>query len=195
MLIRHGETALNRARVFQPPDTPLSPLGQQQAVALAVRLKDEPIAQILSSDLSRALQTAAPVAELLGIPIRQSELLRERNFGDLRGRAYADITDNPLSEDYQPVNGESWAQFRHRVDGAFKWVVEQAMDQSGTTLVLTHGLVIRAVVDDHLPCDQPLPERFENTCITAFSAAAPFPVSMLADFKHVADLVADGGIA
>jgi len=59
LLIRHGETALNAARVVQPADTPLSERGAAQAAALARRLADFGIAAILSSDLPRAAQTAA----------------------------------------------------------------------------------------------------------------------------------------
>ena len=39
LIIRHGETPLNVARVLQPPDTPLSLRGQAQASALASRLQ------------------------------------------------------------------------------------------------------------------------------------------------------------
>jgi hypothetical protein len=38
ILVRHGETALNAARVMQPADTPLSDLGKAQVLAVARRL-------------------------------------------------------------------------------------------------------------------------------------------------------------
>lgn len=53
ILVRHGETALNVSRVLQPPDTPLSQRGQAQARAVALRLADEPVAALVSSDLLR----------------------------------------------------------------------------------------------------------------------------------------------
>ena len=71
LLIRHGETALNAARVLQPADTPLSARGAAQAEALAGRLAawrgaprepgGAPLAGILSSDLPRALATAEAI--------------------------------------------------------------------------------------------------------------------------------------
>ena len=48
LLVRHGETALNAARVLQPPDTPLSPRGLAQAQAVAQRLSREPVAAIVN---------------------------------------------------------------------------------------------------------------------------------------------------
>ena len=58
LFIRHGETALNAARVLQPAATPLSARGLAQAQAVAERLAAQRLAGVLSSDLPRALQTA-----------------------------------------------------------------------------------------------------------------------------------------
>ena len=88
LIIRHGETPLNVTRVLQPADTPLSANGQAQAEALALRLKNAGLAAILSSDLPRALQTAQAIGRACGLPVLTTALLHERNFGDLRGRAY-----------------------------------------------------------------------------------------------------------
>jgi len=88
LLIRHGETALNVARVLQPADTPLSARGVAQAEALARRLATLNITSILSSDLPRALRTAQAISAATGAAIDTSALLHERNFGDLRGQPY-----------------------------------------------------------------------------------------------------------
>ena len=63
LLIRHGETALNAARVMQPADTPLSERGLAQAEALGRRMKTAGLAAIVSSDLPRAWQTAQAIAQ------------------------------------------------------------------------------------------------------------------------------------
>ena len=55
-VIRHGETDLNAARVFQRPETPLSERGRRQAALLAIRLQPLGITRIVTSDLARALQ-------------------------------------------------------------------------------------------------------------------------------------------
>ena len=88
LLIRHGETALNVARVLQPADTPLNERGVAQAEALARRLASLRVATIISSDLPRALRTAQAIAATTGAAIETSALLQERNFGDWRGQSY-----------------------------------------------------------------------------------------------------------
>ena len=86
ILVRHGETALNAARVMQPADTALSARGVAQAEAVGRRLRDHRVSGIVSSDLTRAWQTAAAIAGYTGVPVEPSALLHERNFGALRGR-------------------------------------------------------------------------------------------------------------
>ena len=56
VLIRHGETDLNAARVLQWPDTPLGERGRAQARALGVRFAAASPRPVLlaSSDMARA---------------------------------------------------------------------------------------------------------------------------------------------
>src|SRR5690606_39595595 len=94
VLVRHGETPLNAARVIQPADTPLSERGRAQAEAVARRLTAradgevpsrgqvrEPgatalaPAAILTSDLPRAFETATAIAAATGLDLRTTELL------------------------------------------------------------------------------------------------------------------------
>ena len=145
-LIRHGETAGNAALVVQKPDIPLSPHGIDQARRLARRLTGEGIGQILSSDLTRAAMTAEAVGETTGAPIRFDPLLHERNFGDVRGTPYAELSFDLFAPDYDPPGGESWERFEARMDEA--WVrIQRAADRCEENLgVVTHGLVCRSVV-------------------------------------------------
>lgn len=185
ILIRHGETPLNRARVLQPSDTPLSDLGQQQAKAMAQRLKNEPIDAILSSDMTRAAQTAQALSDATNIPIDFSTLLHERSFGDLRGQRFDDLGFNPMDPGYEPPNGESWEQFHVRVAQAFELVIQTANAQNKTLAVVSHGLVIREMVSRHLSSESQVPERLENTSVTVFSKQPPHTVSLLASADHV----------
>ena len=111
LIIRHGETALNVARVLQPADTPLSARGIEQAEALAHRLSTMNVSAIVSSDLPRALRTAQAIAAATGAPIETSALLQERNFGDWRGQPYDGMAINPLTMLEAPPGGESVAVF------------------------------------------------------------------------------------
>src|SRR6185369_14054279 len=111
VIVRHGETAGNAARVLQLPDVPLNERGIGQAEQLARRLLDHGFAHIVCSDLVRARMTAAPLAARSGIEIEESPLLQERNFGDLRGTPYAELTQDPFGPDLAPPNGEDWPTF------------------------------------------------------------------------------------
>src|SRR6266702_4616282 len=83
-LIRHGETEGNAARIVQRPESPLSERGAVQAERLARRLAREGIAQIVSSDLARAVTTATRLHDVTRVPLAFDPLLQERNFVDVR---------------------------------------------------------------------------------------------------------------
>ena len=106
--------------------------------------------------------TAAPLAARSGISIEESPLLQERNFGDLRGTPYADLTDG-------------------RVADAFDFIVSRRRSVNGTLVVVTHGLVCRALVGRHalLPEGVPAPERFDNTSVTVLQEDAPHAASLV----------------
>jgi broad specificity phosphatase PhoE len=195
LIIRHGETPLNVARVMQPADTPLSANGQAQAVLLAGRLAlGQPLkpAGIVSSDLPRALQTAQALAAATGLAITTSPLLHERNFGDLRGRLYDSLGFDPLTREEAPPNGESIPQFAARCAAAWAWVLQQQRALGGPLAVVTHGLVIRQWLHHgplQVPADLALPERMSNTSLTVATAAVPHAVSLVDCTTHLGGAV------
>ena len=90
-IVRHGETAGNAEhRVQGQLDVPLSAVGQAQALALSKVLAAEEFSAIYSSDLSRARQTAAPVANLLSMRVNLEKDLRERHYGIFQRLTYAE---------------------------------------------------------------------------------------------------------
>ena len=105
ILIRHGETALNVARILQPADTPLSERGRRQAAAVAQRFFTAKIGAIVSSDLPRAVETARAISSVTSVAIRFSDLLQERNFGDLRGLPYDGLGYDPIAMTDAPPGG------------------------------------------------------------------------------------------
>jgi 2,3-bisphosphoglycerate-dependent phosphoglycerate mutase len=191
-LIRHGETAGNAARILQYPDIPLSPRGRAQAERLGRRLANAGIAGILSSDMARAAMTAEQVARATGLPITFEPLLHERNFGDIRGKAYADLDFDPFDLGYAPPNGESWEVFHARVDRAWVRVREVASATDGHLAVVTHGLVCRSLASRYLALGDTLivPERWENTSVTIIDGQAPWRVELLNCCVHLEDLPA-----
>ena len=190
-LIRHGETPLNVARVLQPADTPLSERGQAQAGALAQRLKPVGLAGILSSDLPRALQTAQAIAAVcFGDPIptiETSDLLQERNFGDLRGRPYDSLGFDPIASPDAAPGGESIASFDARAMRAWALVLRRQAELGGPLAVVTHGLVLRAWLQaGRVGLDgQAPPLHLANTALSIVEPQPPHRVHTLACAQHL----------
>lgn len=194
LLIRHGETELNRARVVQPKDTPLSAKGIEQVQALAERLAGRTIARIVSSDLRRAQMTAHAVATRCELKIDSSPLLRERDFGSLCGTPYSELTFDLFGEDYVPPEGESWSQFRERAAAAFESIVQHAAGLSGDLAVVTHGLMCHTLVAGHaaLSKDMELPSYWYNAGLTVLVPQAPHSVLLLNCAAHLGYPAAQG---
>lgn len=194
-LIRHGETALNANRTFQPPATPLSERGLEQARRLGVRLAPAGIARILASDLARAAMTAEAVQAATRAPLEFDAELHERNFGDLRGRAYDSLGFDAYREGYTPPNGESWEMFHERVARAWPRVLAVAARTEGPLAVVTHGLVCRAILSFHAPPAPGLapPGGFRNTSLSVLEGA-PWRATLVDCVAHL-DEVRETGAA
>jgi PE family/Histidine phosphatase superfamily (branch 1) len=86
--VRHGQSIGNAANLIDTavPGLPLTPLGQQQAVAIGTALQGQgPFAGIFASQLIRVQQTAAPLAAALGMQVPQLAGLNEVNAGIFDG--------------------------------------------------------------------------------------------------------------
>jgi probable phosphoglycerate mutase len=90
---------------------PLTALGEQQARRAASRLADSGAGAVYSSDQRRAVQTALPIAEQLGVTVTLDRDLRERSLGEFEGlhsdtvwSAAYDAWANPT---WRPPGGES----------------------------------------------------------------------------------------
>lgn len=188
LLIRHGETALNAARVVQFPDTPLSDRGRNQAARLARHLAAFPVRAILSSDYARARMTAEAIAEETGLPIELRTGLRERNFGSYRGRPHDELAPEFRFDGAAPPGGESIAAFDARVDAAWAEVTGFAQGVEGDTVVVTHGLVCRSIVERLVDNDHPFeraPAMWGNTALSVLEPGARWRVSRLASTRHL----------
>jgi probable phosphoglycerate mutase len=144
-LIRHGQTALNAAAVVQPSDTPLNGRGVRQAQLLAPRMAELGVAHVVASDLPRAVMTAEPIVLATSAAAEYTALLQERNFGDVCGTPYAELSDDIFAPGYEPPNGESDEIFDRRVRDAWAYVLEVQRRLEGNLAVVTHGLVLRSL--------------------------------------------------
>lgn len=148
--IRHGETAWNvGSRIQGHLDIPLNDIGRRQAARLVAALADEPLAAIVSSDLSRAYETAQAVAQARGLNVRTDTGLRERHFGAFQGRSFkeveAELPDQAQrwrqrDPDFVPEGGESLRTFYARCIGAAERLA--AAHPSQTLALFAHGGVM-----------------------------------------------------
>ena len=124
-LVRHGQTHANVARQLDTavPGLDLTDEGREQARALADRLGGEDLGAIYTSDLVRTQQTAAPLAEMLGLEMVVLPGLREIQAGDWEmstdWQPYIDAVvrwrDDP---EHAIPGGDSGAGFMQRYDEA-----------------------------------------------------------------------------
>ena len=148
--VRHGETAWNvDARIQGHLDVPLNGTGQWQSRQLAHALAHEPIAAIYASDLQRAHATAQAVADATGAPLVADPGLRERSFGALQGRTFAQIEAEMPEQalrwrkrdpDFAPEGGESLTALRERIAATTHRLAAQHM--GGLVLLVAHGGVL-----------------------------------------------------
>ena len=132
-LVRHGQSDGNATGRFGGHSpTPLSALGVEQAEITARTLATERINVIYSSDLYRAVQTAAPLAELLDLPIIETSAFRERKVGVLEGKTFDESRVEYPKDYYALINrnihhviteGESYRQLLKRATKALHEVL------------------------------------------------------------------------
>ena len=148
--IRHGETAWNvDTRIQGHLDIPLNDTGLWQARQLARALAGEPLSAIYASDLQRAHTTARAIAEVTGAPLVPEPALRERSFGELEGRTFAEI-EAELPEQarrwrqrdphFAPEGGETLVQLRERIAATTHRLAAQ--HTGGLVVLVAHGGVL-----------------------------------------------------
>jgi len=149
IFVRHGETDWNlEGRVQGNANVPLNRKGLEQAKRVAVRLKNEKIDAIYSSDLERARQTANEIAKYHKAKVRCSKFLRERKFGELEGMlnsGYKKIRDESGLPKYlyRPPGGENYPDLQKRAE-KFLAAIKKRPGQN--ILVVSHGGVIRTFI-------------------------------------------------
>jgi broad specificity phosphatase PhoE len=174
VLVRHAQSEWNASGRWQGhADPPLSPEGEAQARALAERMRGQAASLLVSSDLRRAVQTAAPLAEVLGLEHRVDAALRELDVGRWSGLVRDEIealdaaalarfeSGDPA---FRPGDGESRAALRRRARRAIRhWIAEQP---AGRIVVVTHLGFIRALLPGEDPDNAQLVEVTAHDALT-----------------------------
>ena len=140
LLIRHARPTRDDGADGSagPADPGLSPVGRQQAEALADWLATEPLDAIYSSPMRRAQETAAPLADRLGLKVTAEPDVAEYDAG---AASYIPI------EELKAAGDPRWMElpddipaFQARVVEAVERIV--AENASGKVAVVCHGGVI-----------------------------------------------------
>ena len=158
-LFRHGETDWNHERRLQgQTDIPLNATGRAQAADLARRLAPCGLEAIVTSNLSRALETGRIVADALALPLHPEPDLREASLGDAEGmlieeakvRFGPELVEGRVADDrLQMPHGEPGLEVRARALAAVaRFVAAYPYRRIG---ISTHSGVLRQFLKHALP--------------------------------------------
>ena len=162
LIARHGETSWNALGMLQGhTDIPLNDQGREQARALAGALSGHGLGAVWTSDLARARETGAIVAQELGLAALQlDEELRERGFGVFEGLTRAQCLERYpqawqawQSQNAAPPGGESSEHVVGRMSSALMRI---AAAQAAPALVVSHGGIMRLWLMSVLAVNLPL---------------------------------------
>jgi len=153
ILVRHGETELNREGVFRGRfDVELNDCGREQAEALAKALKSPPIVAVYTSPLARALATARAIAGEHGLEPIVDEAFNNIDLGEWQGVKKTQVRDTEPDawrlwttepEHLRIPGGETLAEIRER---AYPRLLDLAARHDGERIVVvTHRSVARVL--------------------------------------------------
>lgn len=150
LLLRHARTAWNAQHRFQgQADPPLDEAGKAQAFEAAALVAALTPDLIVSSDAKRALQTAAPLAEITGLPVVPEARFRERSLGHWEGLTRDEVAERYPDEyadwvagrDVSRRGGETREQVSARALEAFT----EIDDDVHLAVIVTHSATAMAL--------------------------------------------------
>ncbi|MFC5719973.1 bifunctional RNase H/acid phosphatase [Streptomyces gamaensis] len=157
VLLRHGETALTPEKRFSGSggsDPGLSAAGRRQAEQTAAALAARGTIQaIVSSPMRRCRETAAAVADRLGLEVRVDEGLREADFGAWEGLTFAEVRERwpedldawlASSKAAPTGGGESFATVARRIAVTRDKLLTRYAGR--TVLLVTHVTPVKTLV-------------------------------------------------
>jgi broad specificity phosphatase PhoE len=187
-LVRHGESTWNTLGLCQGhrDDAELTARGIAQAATVGDQFRSLSVSAIYSSDLRRALQTAAVIAEVLGLPVTKDARLRERRLGALEGTMLAAASpaatgiDGGLvvDPDARPYRGESVRELYRRAAAFCDELARRPAERAGDVVLVAHGGTLR-VLRAHLsgiPVEGMRWEALENARVLRIDGVATNPL-------------------
>ena len=155
-ITRHGATKWNIENRLQGwLNSELTESGIRNAIQLGKRLSDREFNRIYTSPSKRAQETAKLIKADKNTPLSIMGDLKEISFGDWEGQTqeeiekdfkeeYFNFWNKPHLYNHQYHNAEALKTFKKRVDEAMKLIISD--NTSGKILIVTHGVVIRAIM-------------------------------------------------
>ncbi|MDD5086784.1 MAG: histidine phosphatase family protein [Candidatus Nanoarchaeia archaeon] len=141
ILTRHGQTVENQNRIVQGHlPGKLSEKGKQQAKKLALRLKDEKISAIYSSDLKRAADTAKEIAKYhknAGFFLVKE--LRERHHGKYDGKKANEVKWGENTDEFEKLS-DMKKRAKKIIDEAYKKYSDS------TVVFVGHSAINRVII-------------------------------------------------
>jgi len=196
LLIRHGETAWNREKIFRGIyDIPLNENGRAQAGQVGQALKGREIHTAYSSPLSRAMETAQIALEYQGVEVKSHPGLIDFNFGEWTGLADSVAAEKWPKEhalwvsaphQAHPPGGDTLSQVSKRAFGTLAELAQKHLDQ--TIALFAHRVVNKLLVLGMLTLSL---ERFpfirqDNCCLNEFLGTGnDYIVVTLNDVNHI----------
>jgi len=152
LLIRHAVTDITgKILTGRLPGFHLSAAGRAQAHAVCDRHAAGGISAIYSSPLERAIETATPLADRLGLTIQTCESFNEVDYGRWSGMDFEQIQAleewtrfNQLRGSARPPGGESILDLQHRTIPELRRLCH--LHKDATITIFSHGDPIRATL-------------------------------------------------
>ncbi|HET6909310.1 MAG TPA: histidine phosphatase family protein [Mycobacteriales bacterium] len=164
LLLRHGRTEWNATGRFQGQlDSALDVIGRAQAEAAAVAVAPMQPDALVSSDLSRTMDTARAVSAEIGLDVVPDKRLREIDLGSWQGLTRAEARTRYPSEyaawqagsDARRGDGETYAEVGARAVACIEeWL--SSLGPGATLVAVTHGGTARATIGTLLGLDPDL---------------------------------------
>ena len=176
LIIRHARPiAETRSEGEGSADPPLSSIGVKQAEETAEFLKTEGIHHVVSSTMTRAIQTAEPFSILSGLKIEMIDDLKEADFDR---NSYTPVEemdlDHPFIKEYledpESIFGGDLDGFRKRTTNAFNYLIEE--HKGSVVAVFCHGMVMGVFLQSLLGHDNPVALQPDYCGITRVTASS-----------------------
>ncbi|MEM9188972.1 MAG: histidine phosphatase family protein [Myxococcota bacterium] len=171
--VRHGESESNVSGHWQGQgDSPLSMRGREQARALGERMRAQQFSRVVSSDLSRAHDTARAIFDRPEVSPAWREVDVGRWEGVLREKVAELFPDEVRrlqqgATDVKIGGAESWDDLAARADQTFHRLVEETEDDP--VLVVAHGGILSNLLAGLFGLRQRFPKplgRISNASVT-----------------------------